>query len=135
MFIDTYVDHNNPIEASKFHQNTKKLLNLAVSKKPFECKDIKLALTEISQLQQKITHLETITQTKIIKINNLIEENLNLNQSLLQRGITLALPEAGLSDLIVEEEKSITNGCNTLTFSELYGVLALFTILVHIYNL
>ena len=135
MFIDTYVDRKNPIEADKFYENTMKLWNLAVSKKPFKCKDIKLALTEIKQLHQKIRHLESTTKTKIAEIKNLKVENLNLNQSLLQRGITLAPPVAVLSNLTVEPEKCIANCCNTLTVSDFYGVLALFTILVSRKNL
>ena len=65
MFIDTYYDRNNPMEVEKFNQHTQNLWNFARSRNPFECKDIKLALTEIRELHQKIGLLETDKEDKI----------------------------------------------------------------------
>ena len=54
VFIDTYYDPKNPKEASKFQENTDKLWNFAKNNNPFECKDIKIALTEIRELNNEI---------------------------------------------------------------------------------
>ena len=39
------------MERERFEENTGKLWNFAKSRNPFECKDIKIALTEIRELQ------------------------------------------------------------------------------------
>ena len=120
VFIDTYYDRNNPIEVDKFNRNTMNLWNFARSRNPFECKDIKLALTEIRELHQKIGNLESDKETKIRTIQSLMEENLRLNQSLLQRGITPAPPVSRLSSQ--QNAYCLTNSCYTPTEFALYGV-------------
>ena len=54
VFIDTYYDPKNPKESSQFQENTDKLWNFAKNNNPFECKDIKIALTEIRELNNEI---------------------------------------------------------------------------------
>ena len=51
VFIDTFYDKSSPIERDRFEENTQKLWDFAKSRNPFECKDIKIALTEIRELQ------------------------------------------------------------------------------------
>jgi len=59
VFIDTFHDTNESNEVEIFKQETRKLLNFANSRHPFHLKDIKTALTEIQELQQKINTLST----------------------------------------------------------------------------
>ena len=58
MFIDTYYDPSNSLEVSKFESNTNDLLNFAMNVKPFECKDIKTALTELMEATRAVKELE-----------------------------------------------------------------------------
>ena len=48
----------NVKEAEKFHTFTKKLFQFASTRAPFECKDIKTALTEIRALQNNVLQLQ-----------------------------------------------------------------------------
>ena len=56
VFIDTYYNKENEYEVNKFRDNTKKLWMFAKSMddNAFECKDIKIAITQIGKLQDKI---------------------------------------------------------------------------------
>ena len=54
VFIDTYYDPRTPKEYRKFTENTDKLWNFAKNNNPFECKDIKIALTEIRELKNDV---------------------------------------------------------------------------------
>ena len=58
LFIDTYFDESSPKENEKFQQYTKQLLDFANSVEPFECKDIKTALTELMEAQKNINDLK-----------------------------------------------------------------------------
>ena len=51
VFIDTFYDESSRVEKERFDENTDKLWKFAKSRNPFECKDIKIALTEIRELQ------------------------------------------------------------------------------------
>ena len=51
VFIDTFYDKGSRTERERFDENTDKLWKFAKSRNPFECKDIKIALTEIRELQ------------------------------------------------------------------------------------
>ena len=57
VFIDTFYNTANPKEMSKFKDYTNKLIKFADEVKPFECKDIKIALTELMEAQKKIDDL------------------------------------------------------------------------------
>ena len=51
MFIDTYYDKIDSYENDQFLKNTHKLFDFAKNRDPFECKDIQIAKTEISELK------------------------------------------------------------------------------------
>eukprot|EP00088_Acartia_fossae_P030571 TRINITY_DN31582_c0_g1_i3.p1 TRINITY_DN31582_c0_g1~~TRINITY_DN31582_c0_g1_i3.p1 ORF type:complete len:427 (-),score=108.38 TRINITY_DN31582_c0_g1_i3:89-1369(-) len=80
VFIDTYYDHNNQYETDQFQLNTEKLLRLANSMEPFECKDIEIALTEIQEMQGKIEQLKLETHERSNIIQNLISERDDLRK-------------------------------------------------------
>ena len=54
IFIDTFYTNSSRRELQKFNHNTEKLWKFAVEREPFECKDIKRALTEIGELRADI---------------------------------------------------------------------------------
>ena len=83
VFIDTYYNKDSPSEANKFHLYTNQLWNFARSRIPFECKDIKIALTEIRELQDRLLDLKNDKRYRIRTIQGLLEENIHLNRSLL----------------------------------------------------
>ena len=70
VFIDTFYDPNNPSESEKFNENTNTLHAFAKGRNPFECKDIKIALTEIRGLQNQIDDLRKSKrqQTRTIQV-------------------------------------------------------------------
>ena len=68
VFIDTHYEKNDSIENEKFLNETRKLFEFSNKVQPFECKDIKEALTEIKNLTKQI-------ETKNDKIKNLTEEH------------------------------------------------------------
>ena len=82
VFIDTYYNKNNPLEKEKFQHYTNELWQFAKSRIPFECKDIKIALTEIRELQDRISDLNNDKQYRIRSIQSMMEENIRLNISL-----------------------------------------------------
>ena len=82
IFIDTYYNRSNPLEKEKFQYYTNKLWQFANSRAPFECKDIKIALTEIRELQDRISDLNNDKQYRIRTIQSMLEENIRLNISL-----------------------------------------------------
>ena len=51
MFIDTYYDKVDSHENDQFLKNAHKLFDFAKNRDPFECKDIQIAKTEISELK------------------------------------------------------------------------------------
>ena len=58
VFIDTFYNTINPKEVSKFNEYTTKLMEFADEVKPFECKDIQMALPELREAYKKIADLE-----------------------------------------------------------------------------
>ena len=58
VFIDTFYNTINPKEVSKFNEYTAKLMEFADEVKPFECKDIQMALPELREAYKKIADLE-----------------------------------------------------------------------------
>ena len=74
VFIDTFYHHESPQETEVFHNNSQNLLDYALSRQPFECKDIEIALTEIRQLQNHIDSLVREEQDKKNIIQDLIEQ-------------------------------------------------------------
>merc|ERR1719474_1147113 len=57
VFIDTFYHQESEHEIEVFQNNSQKLLDFALSRDPFECKDIEIVLTEIRQLHNHIDSL------------------------------------------------------------------------------
>ena len=121
VFIDTYYNRNNPKEVKEFRKNTQNLLEFAQTRTPFECKDIRIALTEIRQLQNDIQDLRSDKKNRIRTIQALMESNIRLNQTLHELGITLSPPTpnypAGLTN-----QYCLTSRCYTPTEFGFFGV-------------
>ena len=86
VFIDTFYNKDNPFEVNKFKENTKKLWKFAKSMddSPFECKDIKIAITQIRKLRDEI---EKQKSKSFIEIERLKEEiKMQKNESLIEVG-------------------------------------------------
>lgn len=120
VFIDTYYDKDSPYEVEQFTQQTDKLLQFARSRNPFECKDIKIALTEIRGLQDKIEDLEEDKDNKIKTIQNLMEANFRLNASLINSG--LKFPASTVHPSSLQNQYCLTHSCYTPTEFALFGV-------------
>jgi hypothetical protein len=58
LFIDTFYDLQSPKETGKFQEYTSNLWEFANTVEPFECKDIKTALTELMEANQNIDVLK-----------------------------------------------------------------------------
>ena len=58
VFIDSFYDMEDSVESAKFAENTQQLFNFANSVKPFECKDIEIALHEIREMQNDMDKLK-----------------------------------------------------------------------------
>ena len=80
VFIDTFYHQESEHETEVFLNNSQKLLDFALSRDPFECKDIEIALTEIRQLQNHIDSLVREEQDKKNTIQVLIEERNELQR-------------------------------------------------------
>ena len=122
VFIDTFYDSTNEFETMKFKEQTDKLLDFAKNRNPFECKDIKIALTEIRELQDRISNMEQDKSNKIKTIQDLLEKNLRLNQSLqgLQySGSTASVPGGPAS---LSNQYCLSHECYTPTEFALFGV-------------
>ena len=80
VFIDTFYHHESAHETEVFQNNSQNLLDYALSREPFECKDIEIALTEIRQLQNHIDSLVREEQDKKNIIQDLIEQRNELQK-------------------------------------------------------
>lgn len=54
VFIDTFFEPTSPLESKQFLRYTSELWNFTTAAKPFECKDIKIALTELMEAEDSI---------------------------------------------------------------------------------
>ncbi len=59
---------------------------------PFECKDIKIALHEIRELQNEIENLEMAKADQTRTIQNLLESVERLNRTVMNHGLTTPPP-------------------------------------------
>jgi len=84
LFIDTFYHEDSAYETEAFNNNSKLLWDYAVSRDPFECKDIEVALTEIRELQNDIENLMKDEKAKENKITDLMHERDALKRILLQ---------------------------------------------------
>ena len=103
VFVDTYYNEKDPNEVKAFQKHTNALLQFAQTRVPFERKDIKIALTEIRQLQNDIRDLQSDKKNTIRTIQAPMESNIRLNNTLHELGINLAPStwpnyQAGLSN-------------------------------------
>lgn len=132
VFIDTYYNSSNQYEQEKFSANVKQLLDFATATKPFECKDIQLALTEIGELNLKLQNRSETIKTLLSANDQLkstvekkdqkvleLETQLNSNQknSALEKGQNL------------NSELCLVNRCFTTTEFTLYSCLITFLVL------
>lgn len=120
VFIDTFYDPHNPSEVAKFKANTDTLFQFAQSRNPFECKDIKIALTEIRQLQNDIYELENNKREQIKTIQDLLESNYVLNRTLQRAGLTTPAPT--LYPASLQNQYCWSNKCYTPTEFALFGI-------------
>ena len=85
VFIDTFYDKNNDYELKKFQEETNKLYTFANTSNPFQCKDIKIALTEIRELLEKSRELQDKIEGLETDKNKIKEENIRLKLELSQQ--------------------------------------------------
>lgn len=119
IFIDTYYHHESARETEVFSNNSQELLDFALSRKAFQCKDIEIALTEIRQLQNDLDDLKREEESKKEVIENLSAENYLLSETLKQYGLTTAAP---LPEKQLGSEYCSKNRCYTPTEFALFGV-------------
>lgn len=123
VFIDTYYDPRNPKEDRKFTENTDKLWNFAKNNNPFECKDIKIALTEIRELQNDIQELEMQKSNNLAQIASLTSDKIALNRTLHEYGVKLRPRQGGQGAYESPAKKyCLTNDCYTPTEFILFGL-------------
>jgi len=121
-FIDTFFHPNSDYEKEKFAENTEGMIELAKSLDPFECKDIKIALSEIRKLHKDVKDLHLEQQNKIKIITNLLEEVHRLNRTLERAGITTMSPQQEPREGL---EYCALNRCYTPTEFALFGIGAI----------
>merc|ERR1719431_158736 len=88
VFIDTYYHQDSQHETQVFHNNSQILLDYALSRDPFQCKDIEIALTEIRELQNHIDSLVKEEMDNKNIIQDLIEQRNELQKVLNMHGLT-----------------------------------------------
>ena len=76
MFIDAFYDSEDEHETNKFSENVQKLWEFSTNADPFECKDIKTALTELMEAQVCYNNIYYLT-LKILC--NIIEIFVHIN--------------------------------------------------------
>jgi len=83
VFIDTFYHDEDELETRQFQQNSEMLLKFALSRRPFQCKDIEVALTEIRELKNEINKLVIEDENK-----DIILKELEVSKSKLQSELT-----------------------------------------------
>eukprot|EP00092_Neocalanus_flemingeri_P104061 GFUD01133238.1.p1 GENE.GFUD01133238.1~~GFUD01133238.1.p1 ORF type:complete len:396 (-),score=115.90 GFUD01133238.1:114-1301(-) len=118
-FIDTFYHDESFHEIEVFNNNSRLLMEYALTREAFECKDIEIALTEIRELQNTIDNLVEDEQEKEEMIQGLIEQRNQLEKTLSQYSPT---PEE-------QQQRDPTlcsrNKCYTPTEFALFGVGAI----------
>jgi len=84
VFIDTFHHDESRHEVEVFANNSKLLWQYAISREPFECKDIEIALTEIRELQNQVDNLVDEEEAKDIEITELEQQRDQLQSALIQ---------------------------------------------------
>eukprot|EP00092_Neocalanus_flemingeri_P014716 GFUD01015879.1.p1 GENE.GFUD01015879.1~~GFUD01015879.1.p1 ORF type:complete len:459 (-),score=122.68 GFUD01015879.1:353-1729(-) len=119
VFIDTYYHHESSHETEVFNNNSQALLDYALSREPFECKDIEIALTEIRELQNHIDSLVREEQDKKNIIQDLIEQRNNLQKTLTMHGLTTPSPQSEKQE---GSSYCSKNKCYTPTEFGMFGI-------------
>ncbi len=92
------------------------------SRNPFECKDIKIALTEIRKLQDKISDLESDKTNNIRTIQTLMEEKMRLNETIQRHGMYKYSATTNRGPASLQNQYCLINNCYTPTEFALFGV-------------
>ncbi len=92
------------------------------SRNPFECKDIKIALTEIRELQDKIFDLEQEKTKNVKTIQTIMEENLRLNETIRRQGIHRYADTSNRGPASLQNQYCLINNCYTPTEFALFIV-------------
>lgn len=85
VFIDTYYDKSDPEENQEFKKNSQLLLDFASGRPAFECKDIQIAKTEITELKDKVIYLTRVQRNNNHTIDALRSENTQLQHQIERR--------------------------------------------------
>merc|ERR1719242_2975647 len=122
VFIDTYYKEEDPKELKAFNENTNELFKFANSSKPFACKDIKIALTEIMELSNTLEQAKEKVREKETYISQIVEERNEFKRTLDQYGITTPHPD---SQRRSADDYCTENRCYTPTEFALFGIGAI----------
>ncbi len=120
VFIDTFYDKNSKVESDRFNEHTANLWKFANSRNPFECKDIKIALTEIRELQNNVEDLENYKMQQAARIQHLMESNSQLKRTIQLEGLTT--PPPTLYPASLQNQYCWSNKCYTPTEFALFGI-------------
>jgi len=126
VFIDTFYHKNNRNETLAFRSETEELLNFALSRDPFICKDIEIALTEIQQMQNEINRFrqEDLDNKNIIQ--DLLDKKNELQKIVDQYNVPTQPPESGRHrGEGGSSEFCFANRCYTPTEFALFGIGAI----------
>lgn len=99
VFIDTFHNRQNTREVQKFQQNVETLWQFAQSRleSPFRCKDIQIALSDISLLTDKVKDLKEENERKTREIESLsktvVVYNQTVQENIRQGNIAPPMPE------------------------------------------
>ena len=74
VFIDTYYHQDSARERQIFEEETRKLWQFANTVDAFQCKDIKIALSEIRQLEYEIQKQKEKEKQSQIQMQKLLED-------------------------------------------------------------
>jgi len=117
IFIDTFYHEESLKETEMFQKNTRKLWDYAVSREPFECKDIEIALTEIRELQNSIENLvqeEKVQDERLSELRRIKDE---LERSLLEHSKSTSTVQP-----LIQFSYCLHNRCFTPTEFILFGI-------------
>jgi len=120
LFIDTFYHKDNRNESLAFKANTDELLNYALSRDPFYCKDIEIALTEIQEMQNEINKFKQDDLDNRNIIEELMEQRNNLQEVVDQYNVPTRQPERQQQD--ATSEFCLMNRCYTPTEFALFGI-------------
>jgi len=117
IFIDTFYHEESLKETEMFQKNTRMLWDYAVSREPFECKDIEIALTEIRELQNSIENLVQEEKVKDERLSELRRIKDELERSLLEHSKSTSTVQP-----VIQFSYCLHNRCFTPTEFILFGI-------------